>query len=394
MDEKTVTKLNAGNIPQSGRLFRTFVRCRADRYGRKHLGEPMPIPIDHTANPRLDAQAIAAGTLSNVPSDHMFIAEYSHGEWRKARIQPYRPISLAPFALGLHYAQSVFEGMKAYRQDDGAVAVFRTSKHHARFVKSCHRMCMPAVPADLFAEAVHTLVGVDAGWVPPGPQAAYYLRPFMFASEERMGLKVADEYLFMVLGGPFKPLFTKPLSIKVERTYVRAAPGGTGSAKCAGNYAAAMYPTQLAKEEGFDQVLWTDAHHHATLEESGAMNVMVVIDGVVTTPPLTDTILDGVTRSSVLELCTELGIPTAERSISVEELEQGITSGEVSEAFGVGTAAAVAPIGVVGIDGKRMQLPLAPGPIAESLRKKLYAIRYGVEVDSHGWMHRIETVDV
>ncbi len=379
----------ASTSTMAGNGFRNFAVSCAILCTALYLGDSMSLPIDRTSSPMLDAAAVAAGKITNVHSDHMFIAEYSHGEWRKARIQPYRPIPMAPFALGLHYAQIVFEGMKAYRQDDGGVAVFRTPRHHARFVRSCERMCMPAVPADLFADAVHTLVSVDAGWVPPGPDSAYYLRPFMIASEERMGLKVADEYLFMVLGGPFRPVFTKPLAIKVEREYVRAAAGGTGSAKCAGNYAAAMYPTQIAKDEGFDQILWTNAGSHELVEESGAMNVMFVIDGVVTTPPVTDTILDGVTRISVLQVCADLGIPTAERQIRVDDLVAGVASGSVSEAFGVGTAAAVAPIKTIGVDGARYDLPLAPGPIATQIRARLDAIRHGREHDAHGWMHHV-----
>jgi branched-chain amino acid aminotransferase len=374
--------------------FRTFVFVHTLWCTFTYLGAIMSLPIDRTTTPRLDAAAIAANKLSNIHSDHMFIAEYAHGEWRKARIQPYRPIPMAPFALGLHYAQSVFEGMKAYRQDDGGVSVFRTPRHHARFVRSCERMCMPAVPLDLFSEAVHTLVAIDAGWVPPGPESAYYLRPFMFATEERMGLKIADEYLFMVLGGPFRPVFTKPLAIKVERQYVRAATGGTGSAKCAGNYAAAMYPTKIAKDEGFDQILWTDAASHSFVEESGAMNVMFVIDGVVTTPPLTDTILDGVTRSSVLQLCADLGLPAAERQITVDEVVAGIGSGLVSEAFGVGTAAAIAPIATIGVDGQRFDLAQAPGPVAIKIRTALDGIRHGQLPDTHGWMHPVPVISL
>jgi branched-chain amino acid aminotransferase len=347
----------------------------------------MPIPIDRTSVPRLDVDAVAAGRLTNVPADHMFIAEYSHGEWRKARIQPYRPIPLPPFALGLHYAQIVFEGMKAYRQQDGRVAVYRTPKHHARLDRSLARMCMPSVPQDLFAEAVHTLVGLDADWVPKGPDGAYYIRPFVIASEERMGLKVADEYLFMVIGGPFRPLFAKPLRVKVEREYVRAAPGGTGSAKCAGNYAAAMLPTKMAQEQGFDQVLWTDAREHHYIEESGATNVMFVIDGDIVTPPLTDTILDGVTRDSVITLARDMGYNVVERPVDVDELMSGIPSGRVTEAFGVGTAASIAPIGTINIDGTDLQLDIRPDRTMFALKERINAIRYGMVDDPYGWMH-------
>lgn len=354
----------------------------------------MAIPLDRIAVSTLDAEAVASGRLSNVHSDHMFIAEYARGTWQKARIQPYRPIPMAPFALGLHYAQIVFEGMKAYRAADGSVAVFRTERHHERFNRSLTRMCMPTVPYDLFAEAVHGMVDVDRDWVPASLDGAYYLRPFMIASEERMGLKVSDEYLFMVIGGPFRPIFSKPLRIKVEREYVRAAPGGTGSAKCAGNYAAAMYPTQRAQADGYDQILWTDAHTHTNVEESGATNIMFVIDGVLTTPPLTDTILDGVTRDSVLTIARDLGITVEERAVTVDELRTGIPSGRVTEAFGVGTAAAVAPIGTIGIDGEDYTFTLAEDQIHAAIRDRLRAIRYGNGDDPYGWMHPIGRIPV
>lgn len=348
----------------------------------------MPLPVDLSSSSRLDAAAVRSGKLTNVPSDHMAIAEYSHGEWRKGRIQAYRPIPMPPFALGLHYAQIVFEGMKAYRRTDGSIGVFRTERHHDRFNRSLRRMCMPEVPYELFADAIHGLVAVDHGWVPDGPDSALYLRPFMIASEERMGLKVADEYLFIVIAGPFRPLFSRPLRIKVEREYVRAAPGGTGYAKCAGNYAAAMYPTKLAQQDGYDQILWTDALTHSTVEESGATNVMFVIDGTVVTPPLTDTILDGVTRASALEIASTLGIPTVERSVTVDELRDGIRSGSITEAFGVGTAASVAPIGSIGIDGVDFELPNVPNGVAQQLKKAFADIRFGNE-DPYGWMHTI-----
>ncbi|RPI67728.1 MAG: branched chain amino acid aminotransferase, partial [Ignavibacteriae bacterium] len=230
---------------------------------------------------------------------------------------------------------------------------------------------------------------VDRDWVPNGPDSAYYLRPLVFATEERMGLKSSDEFLFMVMGGPFRPLFAKPLRVKVEREYSRAAPGGTGFAKCAGNYAAAMYPTQMAKEQGFDQVLWTDAFTHQHIEESGAMNVAFVIDDVVVTPPLSDTILDGVTRASVLELARELGYAVEERTVDVAELADGIEGGSVTEAFGVGTAASIAPIETISIDGVDHTLKIDESAKMFELRRRLNAIRFGETTDTHSWMTTI-----
>lgn len=350
------------------------------------LDSRMKLPIDPTATPRLDASAVASLKLINVPGDHMFIAEYSHGEWRKSRIQGYRPIPFSPLALGLHYAQIVFEGMKAYRMDDGRVGVFRTPRHHERFNISLERMLMPGVPAELFADAIHTLADVDRDWVPPGPEASYYIRPFVIATEERMGLKAADEFSFMVVGGPFKPVYTRPLRVKVEREFTRATPGGTGYAKCAGNYAAAMYPTKLAQDAGFDQVIWTDARDHAYVEESGTMNLMFFIDGALVTPPTGDTILKGVTRESVMQIARDLGYDVIERAVSVDELSEGISSGQIQEAFGVGTAASVAPIATISIDGQEHHLKVDETCRMLALKSRLNDIRYGRIEDVHGWM--------
>jgi branched-chain amino acid aminotransferase len=354
----------------------------------------MMIPFDPTTMPRLDAEAVRTSKLSGVPSDHMFISEYAHREWRKSRIQGYRPIPISPFAIGMQYAQSVFEGMKAYRYHDGRIAIFRIDRHAARFNRSLERMCMPAVPEELFREALVQLVSVDHAWVPEGPDSTLYVRPYMFASEEHVGLQPANEFLFMVLSAPFRPRFHKPIRVKVEREFVRAAPGGVGYAKCAGNYAAAMYPTQLAKEEGFDQLVWTDALTHSRVEESGAMNVMFVIDGALVTPPLSDTILDGVTRESLLMLAREAGIRVEERDVTVEELRSGIPGGQVTEAFGAGTAAIVAPIRTISIDGVDYNLPDPQDnhhhSIMLRLKQLLHEIRFGLVEDRHQWMTIVE----
>lgn len=350
----------------------------------------MNIPVDRTEMPRLDAEAVRAGKVAGVPSDHMFISEYAHGEWRKSRIQAYRPIPISPFAIGMQYAQSVFEGMKAYRYQDGRIAVFRIERNAERFNRSLERMCMPTVPVELFREAIVQLVAVDHQWVPEVPDVTLYIRPYMFAHEEHVGLQPAKEFLFMVLTAPFSPRFNKSIRVKVEREFVRAAPGGVGYAKCAGNYAAAMYPTQLAKEQGFDQLIWTDALTHTRVEESGAMNVMFVIDGAVVTPPLSDTILDGVTRESLLILAKDAGLTVQERAVTVDELREGIPSGRVTEAFGAGTAAIVAPIGIINIDGVDYTLPTVADPVTMRLKKMLDDIRTGVVEDRHHWMTIVE----
>lgn len=346
----------------------------------------MTLPIDRATTPRLDADAVAEGRLTNVPSDHLFLAEYKDGEWNKGRIQPFGDIALSPLALGLHYAQLVFEGMKAYRWPDNSVGVFRTKKHHERFNRSLVRMCMPEIPYDIFSNAIHTLVDLDREWVPNDSDAAYYIRPFMVASEERMGLKSSDEFLFMVVGGPFRPIYTRPLRVKVEKKYSRASPGGTGAAKCAGNYAGAMYPTKLAQQEGFDQVIWTDAIRHEYVEESGTMNLGFIINDVFVTPALTDTILDGVTRESVLTLARDLGMKVEERPVTVAEVMKGLRDGSLTEAFGIGTAASVAPIGSINCDGEEFTLNVNPSNHMVTLKAALDGVRLGTAEDRHGWM--------
>lgn len=350
----------------------------------------MAIPIDRCTNPRLDADAVARLQLSNVPSDHMFVAEYAQGVWRKQRIAPYRALPLPPLTLGLHYAQQVFEGLKAYKMPDGRISLFRTEQNARRFNISLKRMAMPEVPEELFVEAINALVDLDREWVPPGPDSAYYIRPFVFASEERIGLKPSDEFMFVVSGGPFRAVYPKPLRVRVERQYSRACKGGTGFAKCGGNYAAAMLPTILANQAGFDQVLWTDAETHENIEESGTMNVMFIIDGVLTTPALSDTILAGITRDSVLQLARDRGMSIAERPVSVEEIKLRIGDGTLTEAFGVGTAASVSPIATIGIDGDEYHLQVTPECTMFSFKQQLNDMRTGLAPDPYGWVTVVE----
>jgi branched-chain amino acid aminotransferase len=257
---------------------------------------------------------------------------------------------------------------------------------HYRFNRSLKRMCMATIPYDIFREGMMQLVTLDRSWVPPAGQGALYIRPFMYASEQRMGVKPSDEYRFVIFTAPVGLLFSKPIKVKVETEFIRAANGGTGSTKCGGNYGGAMYPTQLAKEEGYDNVIWTDAKEHKYLEESGVMNLFFVSNGVLVTPPLSDTILDGVTRDALLTLARDKGIIVEERPISIDEIKQGLARGTVTEAFGVGTAAVVAPIDTIGISGFDYVLPdYNSGNILFQLKNKLEAIRSGAEEDKYNW---------
>ena len=346
----------------------------------------LDIPVRKTSHSALHEVNWKNLEFGKYVSDHMFICSYRNGEWLEPQIKPFQNISLSPTALVLHYGQSIFEGMKAFRMQDGNINIFRIDKHHERINISLDRMCMPPIPYELFTTALHQLVQLDAGWVPGGEDVALYIRPFVFATEARFGVKVSEEYSFIIVTGPVPTLYQQPIKVKVERKYIRAAKGGTGYAKCSGNYGGAFYPTQKAKEEGFDQVLWTDAYEHEYFEESGTMNLMFVIDEKLITPPLSDSILDGITRDSLLEIANGLGIETEVRPVSINEILNAINEGRSVEAFGAGTAAVVAPISVIGVDDELYHLPIySHGSIMFKLKKALEAIRTGKKEDVYGW---------
>ncbi|HEY4205393.1 MAG TPA: branched-chain amino acid aminotransferase [Puia sp.] len=327
-------------------------------------------------------------------TDHMLICDYADGQWQDPHIIPFGEFRLSPVSLALHYGQTIFEGMKAFRMDGGAKAasgcaginIFRPEKHFDRMVLSSERMCMPVVEREVFIEGLRRLVDLDRNWVPGEEGSALYIRPFIIATEARLRVKVSEAYRFAIVASPTGSYYQQPVRVKVERDFVRAAKGGTGFAKCGGNYGASMYPSQKAREEGYDQVLWTDGRTHRYIEESGAMNVFFVLDGTLVTPPLSDSILDGVTRDSLLKLARRDGIPFAERQVDVEELKDAVKKGALTEAFGAGTAAVISPIGVIGIDGRDYVLP-APDKagIGARLKNALDNIRYGREEDTEGW---------
>ena len=324
--------------------------------------------------------------FGNYVSDHMLICHFAGGQWDNPKIIPFGDLSLSPTTLALHYGQAVFEGMKAFRLDDGRINLFRIHKHYDRMSRSLERMCMAGLPEEIFIDGLTSLVKLDKEWIPTQPGSSLYIRPLMFASEAKFGVKVSDEYIFLVFSGPVGPAFSQPLRVKVETDYVRAAKGGTGSAKCAGNYGGAYYPTKKAKDAGYDQVLWTDGRENKYIEESGMMNAMFVIEGTLVTPPLSDSILDGVTRDSLLTLAADLGIPAETRPVSVDELEAAFRRNTISEAFGAGTAAIVAPISTINIKGIDHHLPTyTSGAVMYRLKDKLEAVRNGRDEDLHNW---------
>jgi branched-chain amino acid aminotransferase len=323
--------------------------------------------------------------FGNAIASHMLSSTFSGGLWSPLDLGPYKNLSLAPATLALHYGQTVFEGLKAVRMHDGNISIFRIGDHFQRFNRSLERMCMPAVNEEMFIGGIKKLVTADRAWVPESSGSALYIRPLMFASQARFGVRESEEYMFLVISGPVPAYFNKPLRVKVETTFTRASPGGTGSVKCGGNYGGSFYPASLARKEGYDQVIWTDPTHNF-VEESGMMNVFFVIEGKLITAPASQTILSGITRDSVLKLAKNAGIICEERLLAVMELKTALQEKKVSEIFGTGTAALIAPIEVVGINGTDYQLDhFAQTTIAKDLKQRLEAIRYGISADHENW---------
>ncbi|MFN3413158.1 MAG: branched-chain amino acid aminotransferase [Thermoanaerobaculum sp.] len=331
-------------------------------------------------------------------SPNMFLMDYDEERgWHDPRIVPFGPLSLSPATMVFHYGQEIFEGLKAFRHPDGSVHIFRPDRNAARFNRSARRMSMPEIPEPVQLEAMRALVAVDREWVPPTP-GALYIRPTMIATQESLGVSPSTQYLYFIITGPTGPYFRtagKTLRIMIARDWVRAAPGGTGAAKTGGNYAASLLARKIARDHGCAEALWLDAVERRHVEEVGAMNIMFVLDGVVTTPPTSGTILEGVTRESIGVLCKELGIPFVQRAIHIEEIIQGLESGDCTEVFGCGTAAVVAPVGeLVDIlpDGSERVYKVGDGnegPVAKKLREVLTGIQFGTHPDTHGWLVRV-----
>jgi branched-chain amino acid aminotransferase len=344
------------------------------------------ITVQKTKNSRLAEVDFNNLPFGSIISDHMLLSDYANGEWGPSSIVPFGHIEISPTMLALHYGQIVFEGMKAFKMKDGNISIFRMDKHYERFCRSMERMCIPAMSFERFNEAIKALVKADADWVPANEGSSMYIRPFVFASEERFGVKVAEEYKFIIFTGPVGPYYSNPLKVKVEDKYRRAARGGTGSAKCAGNYGGAFYPSNLARKEGFDQVLWTDGSADLNIEESGTMNVMFLINEVVVTPPLSDSILDGVTRDSFITIAKDMGYKVEERKIGAPELISSFEKGILQEAFGTGTAAVVAPIQMIHIKGKDYTLPtVKDSNVSLKIKQRLSDIRLGAAPDKNNW---------
>ncbi|MFM6953443.1 MAG: branched-chain amino acid aminotransferase [Sphingobacteriaceae bacterium] len=346
----------------------------------------LDIKVTRTAQSRLTSTDFENLPFGRVFSDHMFTADFENGEWKNFQIVPYGNIEISPAASSLHYGQAIFEGIKAFKQADGKVAVFRPYKNLERFNISAQRMAMPTVPEDIFMQGIEQLIELDRDWVPSQEGYSLYIRPVMFATDPILGVHASEAYKFVILTGPVGVYYSKALKVKIETHYARAVEGGVGYAKTAGNYASSLLPTKLAQQEGYDQLIWTDAKEHAYIEESGTTNVMFVINDTLITPSTRDTILDGVTRHSILDLARAWGMQVEERRVSVAEVIEAASKGTLQEAFGAGTAATIAQIAEITYQGETYTLPEPENRVfSNKALKALKEIRYGLGPDEFGW---------
>lgn len=341
---------------------------------------------------RTTASRLSELDFDNIPfgkvfSDHMLVADYRGGGWQEPEIVPYGKFQLAPATTALHYAQSIFEGMKAYRNVHGKPVLFRPRDNFERMNRSAERMVMPAIPESLFLDGIKELVRLDIDWIPTQEDSSLYIRPLMFANDDFIGVKPSDAYKFVIFTCPVGQYYSEPVKLWVTREFIRAAPGGTGAAKAAGNYAASYYAAKEAQEKGYHNVLWLDAIEHRYVEECGTMNMFFVIDGVAVTPELSGTILPGVTRDSVITLLGDMNVEVQERRISIEEIEKAYDAGKLEEAFGAGTAATISPVIEIGSQEKVLHLrPNEERKVGPALLKQLTDIRLGAAEDKYGWV--------
>jgi len=346
----------------------------------------LPITTTLSSHSRL-----AETDFSNLPfgkfyTDHMFMADFEDGEWKNFQILPYGPILMSPAISAVHYGQAIFEGLKAYRLPNGEISVFRADKNFTRFNKSAERLAMPTLPEEVFMQGIKALIDVDRNWVPAQENYTLYLRPVMFGTDTSLGVKPSERYKFVILASPTGPYYNKALKVKIETHFSRADEGGVGFAKTAGNYARSLYPFAQAQKEGFDQLIWTDAATHQYVEESGAANLMFIIDGKLVTAATGNTILNGVTRDTLIQLAKHEGISVEERKVAISEIISGIENGSLTEAFAVGTAATVTQIAQIAYQDKVYEVkPGGDERISAMLAKKLNAIRYGLDTDIFGW---------
>jgi len=324
-------------------------------------------------------------------SDHMFTADYKDGEWGEFRIEPYKEISLSPACAAIHYGQSIFEGMKAYKNEKKEVFLFRPDENAKRLNKSAARLCMPEIPEEIFMEGLKQLIAIDSDWVPNIEGCSLYIRPFMFASEELLGVRPATEYKFMIFTAPVGGYYSTPVNVKIETEYSRACEGGAGYAKAAGNYAAALYPAKIGQEQGYEQLIWTDAGTHEYIEESGTMNIMFQIGDKIITPSLDyKTTLAGITRASVIQLAKDFGVEVEERRVTVKEVVEAAKNGTLKDVFGTGTAATIAQVASITYNDERFELPAVEDRVlSNKFADALQDLKRGRIKDVHNWIYKL-----
>lgn len=344
------------------------------------------------------ASRIGTIDFDNIPlgrtfTDHMFICDYADGQWQNPRVEPLELIPTHPAAMALHYGQAIFEGMKSTLSRKREPLLFRPIENASRLNASARRMGMPEFPEDVFVEGLKALVDIEKQWIPPADGSALYLRPFMYADEPFIGMRAATSFKFIIIASPAGPFFSKPIKLWAERNYIRAATGGTGEAKAAGNYAAAIRPTEIAKSKGYDQVLWLDAHEHTYIQEVGTMNIFFKINGQFITPNLDGAVLHGITRKSVIDLLKHKGFTVTERPITIHEIQEAAQQGTLEEAFGTGTAVGIAYIQEIGWGDETIKVS-DEYPVGKDINDTLNAIKTGIKEDVFEWMIPVTTQEL
>jgi len=352
------------------------------------MQETVSIKVQSVAESKLGQVDWDNLPFGKIFTDHMLVMDYKDGAWQEAEIVPFGPIQMHPAMSAIHYGQSIFEGMKAYRKQNGEVAIFRPDMNAKRLAESCERMCMPVIPEDMFVELVRKFTEVDASWIPSKEGFSLYLRPFLFATDELIGIKPSDTYKFVIFACPVGAYYNEPVNVKIEEFYTRASEGGVGRAKTAGNYGASLFPARKGQAKGYHQLLWTDGKTHEYVEESGTMNICFVINGKLITPSEdSDTILRGITKRSVVELAKHWGMEVEERKVSVAEIVEAANNGSLTEAFGAGTAATIAPIAKIGYRDTDLILPpLENREFSNKVHKYLDDMKAGLVPDEFGWI--------
>ncbi len=339
--------------------------------------------ISHSKIGSLDFNNIPFGKIF---SDHMLVADYKDGKWQDAEIMPLDYIATHPGNLAWHYGQSIFEGMKASKSKAGNPLLLRPEKHLERINASAVRMCMPEIPYDLFMDGLKALLKLDAAWIPPQEGSALYIRPLLYATDESIGVRQSDTYKFIIMTLPVGPYYSQPVKLKADSHYVRAVDGGVGEAKTAGNYAASLYPAKLAKEEGYDQIMWLDAIHHKFVQEVGTMNIFFVIDDEVLTPSTSGSILKGITRDSIITILKDKGYNVVERPINIDEIVAAHKSGRLKEVFGAGTAAVVSEVSLIAYNDDKLSMDTTTFTIAPMVKNTINKLRVQEIEDKFNWL--------